>query len=294
MLNKKVEGLVLKKYSGFYYIEDQQKIVYQCRLRGKIKDLVTTGDQVIISTLEPGTGVLEEVLPRRSELYRPRIANVSLVLIVLACNQPAPSTMLLDRLLVLAAFHHLQPLIIMNKCDLQPHDSARAIMEYYPKAGFPMLCTSALDHTGIERLKEEIHGEIAVLAGPSGAGKSSLLNQLLDGCEAITQEVSRKIGRGRHTTRHVELFRLRNDGWVADTPGFSILDLPAIPSREFKNLFPDFEEYSRHCRFADCLHVGELDCSVKEALKDQLIPDFRYQNYTSLLSEVMEKERCYR
>lgn len=294
MQQKKVEGLVLKKYSGFYYIEDHQKCIYQCRLRGKIKELVTTGDRVVISTLEPGTGVLEEVLPRKSELYRPRIANVSLVLIVLACNQPAPSTMLLDRLLVLANFHGLRPYLIMNKCDLKPHENAQSIMDYYPRAGFSMLCTSALDHTGIDRLAEEIKGEIAVFAGPSGAGKSSLLNQLLGVKEAETQEVSRRIGRGKHTTRHVELFGLQSDGWIADTPGFSVLDLPVMPSRELKDLFTDFQEYARYCRFSDCVHMGESDCSVKEAVRDHIIPEFHYHNYTALLSEVMEKERCYR
>lgn len=294
MLNKKVEGLVLKKYSGFYYIEDQQKCIYQCRLRGKIKELVATGDRVIISVLEPGSGVLEEVLPRKSELYRPRIANVTLVLIVLACNQPAPSTMLLDRLLVLANFHGLRTCLIMNKCDLEPHESAKTIMDYYPRAGFTTLCTSVPNHAGIDRLEEEIRGEIAVFAGPSGAGKSSLLSRLLGGLEVETQEVSRRIGRGKHTTRHVELFRLQSDGWIADTPGFSMLDLPPMPSRDLKNYFPDFEEYAEGCRFADCMHAGEADCSVKMAVQNQNIPEFRYQNYTALLSELAEKERCYR
>ncbi|MEQ8173635.1 MAG: ribosome small subunit-dependent GTPase A [Syntrophomonadaceae bacterium] len=294
MPQARVEGLVLKKYSGFYYVQDQDKNLYQCRLRGKIKDLVTTGDRVMISPLESGSGILETVLPRSSELYRPRIANVTLVLIVLACNQPAPSTVLLDRLLVLTMHKGLRPCLVLNKSDLEPDNNAQLITDHYPRAGFTVIKTSALDCTGVDFLKEQIQDEIAVFAGPSGTGKSSLLNQLVGGGYAATGELSDKIGRGKHTTRHVELFPLPSGGWLADTPGFSMLDLPDISSRELGKLYPDFEELSRDCRFSNCLHARETDCAVREAVATGQIPDFRYNNYLNLLAEVMEKERCYK
>ncbi|MEN6390635.1 MAG: ribosome small subunit-dependent GTPase A [Syntrophomonas sp.] len=294
MPQARVEGLVLKKYSGFYYVQDQDKNLYQCRLRGKIKDLVTTGDRVMISPLESGSGILETVLPRRSELYRPRIANVTLVLIVLACNLPAPSTVLLDRLLILTMHKGLRPCLILNKSDLEPDNNAQLITDHYPRAGFTVIKTSALDCTGVDLLKEQIQDEIAVFAGPSGTGKSSLLNQLVGGGYAATGELSDKIGRGKHTTRHVELFPLPSGGWLADTPGFSMLDLPDISSRELGKLYPDFEDLSRDCRFSNCLHAREADCAVREAVAAGQIPDFRYNNYLNLLAEVMEKERCYK
>lgn len=294
MPQNRVEGLVLKKYSGFYYVQDQNKILYQCRLRGKIKDLVTTGDRVLISVLEAGTGILEEVLPRNSELYRPRIANASLLLIVLACSQPAPSTILLDRLLVLAHYHNLGTCLVLNKCDLPRDASASLISDYYPRAGFTVIFTSAWDQTGMDRLRAAMQGEIAVFTGPSGVGKSTLLNELVGSEEIPTGEVSRKIGRGRHTTRHVELHPLESGGWLADTPGFSVLDLPAMSSRDLSRFYPDFHHSGERCRFADCLHFREMDCGVKDAVDQGEIAAFRYQNYLHILSEIMEKERCYK
>lgn len=294
MPQARVEGLVFKKYSGFYYVQDQDKNMYQCRLRGKIKDLVTTGDRVMVSPLDSGSGILEEVLPRHSELYRPRIANVTMVLIVLACNQPAPSTVLLDRLLVLSIHQGLKPCLVLNKSDLKPDGSALLIDEYYPKAGFTVIKTSALDCTGVDLLKALIKDEIAVFAGPSGAGKSSLLNQMVGMGFAATGELSGKIGQGKHTTRHVELYPLPDGGWLADTPGFSMLDLPAVNSRELGDLYPDFEDLSRYCRFSDCLHAREANCAVREAVNAGQIPDFRYNNYLNLLAEVIDKERCYK
>lgn len=294
MPQAKVEGLVLKKYSGFYYVQDQDKNLYQCRLRGKVKDLVTTGDRVMISVLETESGILETVLPRHSELYRPRIANVTLVLIVFACNQPAPSTILLDRLLILTLHKGLRPCLVLNKSDLEPDNNARFIAGYYPRAGFTLIETSALDYTGVDQLREEIQNEIAVFAGPSGAGKSSLLNQLVGVNNAATGELSSKIARGRHTTRHVELFPLPGGGWLADTPGFSMLDLPELSSRELGNLYPDFQEHAKNCQFSNCLHFREAGCAVQEAVINGGIPEIRYKNYLSMLAEVMEKERCYR
>ncbi|MBO8158511.1 ribosome small subunit-dependent GTPase A [Thermosyntropha sp.] len=286
------EGVILKKYSGFYYVQQDAKI-YECKLRGKIKEQVLTGDKVAISVLDDDRGIIEKVFPRRNELIRPKIANVSLVLIVMCNNKPAPSLNLLDRILFLACYNGIKPYIILNKNDLAPDPKAVLIKNYYPYAGFNFLETSVIKNTGIQELKEIIKGEIAVFAGPSGGGKSSLLNLITDGVEAKTGEVSSKIGRGRHTTRHVELYPLSSGGFIADTPGFSVLNMPDITKNEFPRYFPDFADFAEECRFPNCLHWKEKECGVKEAVKQGAIAEFRYKNYLTMLEEVAKNERCY-
>lgn len=293
MKNSEVEGVVLKKYSGFYYVQQAGK-VYECKLRGKLKEPVLSGDKVVISVLPDDKGVIEKVLPRQNELLRPRIANVSMVLIVMCNDKPAPSLALLDRLLFLAYYNQLVPYIILNKVDIAPDPKAMLIKDYYPNAGFNFLETSAVKGTGIEELRQIIKGEIAVFAGPSGAGKSSLLNALTEGnLKVKTQEVSTKIGRGKHTTRHVELYPLEGGGFIADTPGFSVLDLPDISRNELSRYFPDFSDFALSCKFNNCLHWKEKECGVIEAVKQGAIAEFRYNNYLDMLEEVIENERCY-
>lgn len=289
-----VEGVVLKNYNSFYYVQDNLRNMYECRIRGKVKARIVSGDRVLVTPLEDGKGILEKVLPRKNELIRPKIANVTVVLIVMASDKPAPSLMLLDRLLFLAIYSKLNPIIVLNKSDLPWDDKARIIMDYYPRSGFKFITTSAKKGIGIDILKETINDQIAVLSGPSGVGKSSLLNTLYDGQTVATQEISRKLGRGKHTTRHVELYPLDSGGWVADTPGFSVLELPSIRREELARFFPDFAFYSDACRFANCLHYKENECGVKQAvLEKSLIPE-RYNNYVSMLEEVIENERCYK
>lgn len=288
------EGLVLKNYNSFYYVQDTSKTIYECRLRGRIKERLFSGDRVIITCLEQDKGVIEKILPRKNELYRPKIANVSLVLIVLAGYRPAPSLMLLDRLLFLSIYNKLTPIIVLNKCDLPLDDRANTILNYYPQNGFNFIMTSAKKGTGIDQLQQAIIGEIAVMAGPSGVGKTSLLNTLCDRKNAPTGEVSEKIGRGKHTTRHVELYPLDSGGWIADTPGFSVLDLPTIRREELTDYFPDFYRFVKDCRFSDCIHFKETDCGVKRAVNNQLISSIRYNNYISMLEEVIANERCYK
>ncbi len=290
---ERATGLVLKNYSGYYYVQVDGTFLVECRIRGKLKDTLLTGDWVEITLLKNQHGVIEKRLPRKNQMERPRIANSSLVVIVLAKNQPRPDLMMVDRLLLLVRHSGLKPCIVLNKSDLPDSDSASLIRSYYSRCGVPVICTSTTEQQGIEELREMIRGEIAVLAGPSGVGKTSLLNRLLPDKEERTQSVSAKIGRGRHTTRHVELYPLPSGGWLADTPGFSVMDLPEMPREELRQYYPDFAEYQMGCRFGNCLHYKEKECAVLEALHEGKILKERHQNYVLMLEEVMEKERNY-
>jgi len=285
------EGLVIKNYSGFYYVQDKTGYIYECKVRGKVKEKLLSGDRVLFTPLENGKGILEKVLRRENQLYRPRVANVTRVLIVMAYDQPKPDLGLLDRLIFLALFNKITPCIILNKCDLAVDETANRILSYYP-ASFEVIRTSARQNIGMDKLSAAITGEIGVLAGPSGTGKSSML-KLLTGSEARTGEVSAKIGRGKHTTRHVELYPLPHGGWLVDTPGFSVLDLPSLRREEMVQYFPDFSEYADDCKFGNCLHYRETECGVKTAVDEQKILLSRYQNYITMLKEIIEKEKCY-
>ena len=286
------EGLIIKNFSGFYYVQDNNDQIYECKIRGKVKDKVMSGDRVRFTRLEEGRGILEKVLPRQNQLDRPRVANVTRVLIVMACDQPKPDLTLLDRLLFLSLFNRITPYIILNKCDLPMDRSAESIISYYP-ATFRVFLTSARQGIGLEALSQAIVDQIAVFAGPSGAGKSSLLKMLNGESRVVTQEVSSKIGRGRHTTRHVELYTLSPGGWIVDTPGFSVLDMPSLRREETADYFPDFSAYKSECRFNNCLHYKEQECGVRAAVSNQSILPSRYQNYVAMLEEIIAKERNY-
>lgn len=293
-MNQSGEGLVIKHYSGFYYVALGEQIL-ECRSRGKLKkDLVLSGDRVEVSVLNNGQGVIEAVLPRQSELLRPPVANVDTVLVVVAQNNPPPSLWLLDRLLVLVAFHSLLPIIIINKSDLEPAPEAINLQDIYQSCGYQVIRTSTRDGEGLDQVIAAMQGRISVLAGQSGVGKSSLLNQVCPGLTLKTNEVSRKIGRGRHTTRHTELFPVPGGGWVADSPGFSVLDLPeGIDRAVLEGCFPEIEAESEGCRFKDCRHDKEPVCAVKEAMSEGRIAVSRYEHFQQLLKELQERERRY-
>ncbi len=288
-------GLVLKRYSGFYYVQDAKEETIECKLRGKVKNqVILVGDRVRFTRTEEDKGIIEEVMPRSVELVRPAIANVNQVLVVMSFDQPPPNINFLDRLLILIENLNLEAVIVLNKCDLSSNQEVENIKKHYPRIGYPVLLTSSTMKVGLLDLFQTMSGKISVVAGLSGVGKTSLLNMLFSGWELKTGQVSTKLSRGKHTTRHVELFPLPAGGWVADTPGFTVVDTPAIKREDLSCLFKEFVEPARECRFVNCLHSGERDCGVKKAVKNGLILTSRYQNYLTSLTEVIEKERCYR
>ncbi|HNX29013.1 MAG TPA: ribosome small subunit-dependent GTPase A [Syntrophomonadaceae bacterium] len=287
------QGMVIKNYSGFYYVKDESGDIFACKPRGKLKTWVLSGDQVNFTPLNNNQGVLEDILPRKNEMTRPKIANVDIVLIVMAHDKPAPNLLLLDRLLLLVYYNRITPYIILNKADL-PKSQKAECLDYYRQAGFNFISASVKTGLGIDKVAEAVKDKIAVLAGPSGAGKSSMLVKLTGRENIKTQEVSNKIGRGKHTTRHVELYLLSGGGMIADTPGFSVLDLPPVKSQELSQFYPDFGSKLEICQFNDCMHKKEVICGIRQAVGDGEIAASRYENYLAILEEIIENERCYR
>ncbi|HHV65246.1 MAG TPA: ribosome small subunit-dependent GTPase A [Peptococcaceae bacterium] len=288
-----IQGTLIKGYAGFYYVYADDR-VWECSLRGRFrvqKQDFLPGDKVIILPSSDNKATIEKVLQRKNSLTRPSVANVDQAILVFARKTPDPDFNLLDRLLVQVAKAGIDVLLTFTKIDLV-EDLADKNIEYYQSIGYRVINVSNKTGYGLKELPELLCGRISVLAGPSGAGKSSLLNSLEPGRKLKTGDVSDKIGRGRHTTRHVELLSVAG-GWVADTPGFSALYLPEMKREELQNYFPEFEQYKSNCRFTSCLHDKEPVCAVKEALEEGKILSFRYEHYLQFLKEVIAKERRF-
>jgi ribosome biogenesis GTPase len=289
-----LEGVVTKGYGGFYFVYTREGL-WRCTLRGKIRyrgEQVLVGDRVLVRPTGDGVGTVEEVLPRKTSLVRPPVANVDQVVIVMAAAEPEADLYLLDRLLVSVGATGLEAAVCVNKADLV-ESAEPSWVKVYRRTGYPVVTTSAVTGTGLDRLVDLLAGKVSVLAGPSGVGKSSLLNALVPGLALKTGEISRKLRRGRHVTRHVELLVLPQHGLVADTPGFSSLYLPPLAREQLAGLFPEMEEYRGRCRFAVCLHYREPDCRVREAVAEGKIAPWRYEHYVRFLEEVMAEERRY-
>ena len=287
-----VQGTLIKGYGGFYYVYADDR-VWECSLRGRFrvkKQDFIPGDKVLILPETEEKATIEEVLERKNLLVRPSIANVDQVVLVFANISPEPDYNLLDRLLVQAEKVGINILIVFTKADLIDLKDER-LDDYYREMGYEVINVSNHTKQGIAQLNHFLLDRISVLAGPSGAGKSSIINSIDPTKELRTGEVSAKIGRGRHTTRHVELIPL-GGGLVADTPGFSSLHLLDIKREELHNYFVDFTDH-RNCRFKSCMHDKEPDCAVKDAVQKGIILDSRYKHYLQFLKEVIENERKY-
>ena len=290
-----INGKIIKGIGGFYYV-DTEKGLYECRARGifrknKITPLV--GDRVSISVVdeENKKGVVEEIEKRDTELVRPPIANVDKALIVFAIKNPAPNLSLLDRFIVLAEKENLEIVIVFTKVDLDADgELLEELKSIYEVSGYKVIPVSNKLKLNIDKIKEELKENTVVFAGPSGVGKSSLLNEVDKNFELKTGEVSDKIKRGKHTTRHAELLKLECGGMVADTPGFSSLTLDDIDESELKEYFIEFYEHDG-CKFGSrCIHENEPSCAVKEAVKNGEISKKRYDSYIQLLNEIRQSK----
>lgn len=291
------EGKIVKALSGFYYVLYNDDLI-QCRGRGvfrknKITPLV--GDEVVFQAENDQEGYILEVKERKNELVRPPIANVDLAILVFSAVEPEFSTVLLDRFLVLVEFNQIEPIICITKMDLTNDEEQQKISEYaahYQAAGYEVIMTSSETETGIELLHPHLEDKISVFAGQSGVGKSSLLNVLRPDLELKTNDISTHLGRGKHTTRHVELIKVGN-GLLADTPGFSSLDFTDIEAEDLTSCFPEILRASENCKFRGCLHLSEPKCGVKQAVESGEIPTYRYDHYVDFLQEIKDRKPRY-
>ena len=283
-------GLVLKCIGGFYYVEAADA-VYDCRARGIFRKREMTplaGDHVRFTPQEGGTGSLDAVESRRNFLVRPPVANVDCLLVVAAVTDPAPHLLVLDKMIAIAEYKGIEPVVVVNKCDL---GSTQALEEIYRKAGLQVIALSAGKGQGIDELRTHIAGKVSVLTGNSGVGKSSLLNRIDPALQLETGEISRKLGRGRHTTRVACLYPLAGGGYIVDTPGFSSLDMEKaerIPKEELAGCFREFGALAGRCKYASCTHVKEDGCAVLAAVERGAIAPSRQESYAAMYNDAKE------
>ena len=282
-MTKTQTGRILRSLSGFYDVQTGNGVV-TCRARGILRkegNSPLTGDMVEIS-VERGTGMVEKILPRRNSFVRPAVANVDALVVFAANVNPVTEPFLIDRVAAIAGDQEVSVILCINKCDLDP---AVDLERIYRNAGFPVICTSAETGEGVEELRQLINGKLTAFTGNSGVGKSSVLNRLCPELALPTGEVSEKLGRGRHTTRHVELYKLGEDTYVADTPGFSSFDtdqMEVILKENLQYAFPDFERYIGQCQFRNCTHRKEPGCAIAAAVAAGEIEPTRYDSYLRL------------
>ena len=282
-MTEKTEGRILRSLSGFYDVQTPGGLII-CRARGilrKAGNSPLTGDLVEIS-VEKGKGMVERILPRKNHFIRPAVANVDALVVFAANVNPVTEPFLIDRVAAIAGDQNVDVYLCVNKCDLDP---AYDLVRIYEHAGFPVICTSAETGEGVQELRSLLEGKLTAFTGNSGVGKSSILNRLAPELKLETGEVSEKLGRGRHTTRHVELYRLGEDTYVADTPGFSSFDtdqMELILKENLQYAFPDFGAFLGKCRFDDCSHRKEPDCAVRAAVEAGGIEKSRYESYLKL------------
>ena len=282
------EGVIVKGIGGFYYIRTECGLI-EAKARGKFRSqniVPIVGDRVRVSPgAEEGKGSLDEILPRKNSFIRPPVANLDQIMITFAAKEPEPNLRLVDKLTVTALASGVSCIICINKIDVAPKES-ETLAEIYRSAGFPVILSSSVSGAGKTELVEILRGKVTALAGNSGVGKSSILNELTDGERMETGNISEKIKRGRHTTRHVELIELPFGGYAFDTPGFSSFELAGVRAAELEQYFPEFEPFLGKCRFSGCAHVNEPDCAVKEALAQGVLSESRYESYCELYEDL--------
>ena len=290
-----MQGKIIKGIAGFYYVH-ANGVVYECKAKGvfrnrKIKPLV--GDNVDIEVIDDdkSKGNIVDILTRKNELIRPASANIDQAMIIFAVANPQPNFNLLDKFLVMMDYQSVPTIICFNKADLITQEEQQKLKAMYKECGCTVIFTSTLTNQGIDEMKEKLEHKTTVLAGPSGVGKSTITNLILPEANMETGSVSEKIGRGRHTTRHSEMFEIDKDTFVFDTPGFSSLFVPGMTKEKLEDCFPEFGEHLNNCRFVGCAHNNEPDCAVKDALEENKIAQSRYDNYILMYNELKEMEK---
>lgn len=285
-----MNGIIIKAISGFYYVSDGEK-TYECKARGSFRESGVSplvGDRVEFEQTEEEKGLVTAVLPRKSLLSRPPVANIDKLFIVSSYKKPAPNAYIIDKLTALAEYKEIEPIIVFNKCDIGGFEDWERI---YKTAGFKVFTVSAESGEGIEHLKKELKNFVSAFTGNSGVGKSSILNALFGEMKLETGAVSDKLGRGRHTTRHTELFALPEGGFVADTPGFSSLEYDCADYEFKENLvyyFRDLKQYADGCRFTSCTHTCEKGCNIIRAVQNGEIAESRHRSYIALFEELKD------
>lgn len=290
-----MRGRIIKGIAGFYYVQTEAGI-YECKAKGifrKDKKKPLVGDYVEIKVLdeEEKEGSVEKIDPRTNELIRPAVANIDQAIVIFAVNDPKPNFMLLDRFLVTMEYQNVPTVICFNKMDLGTKEELETLQEVYGHCGYEVIFTSAAKQQGVEELKKLLRGKTSAVAGPSGVGKSSLTNLLQDEISMETGEISKKLGRGKHTTRHSQLIAIGDDTYLMDTPGFSSLYIEGMEKEELKDYFTEFRPYEGQCKYQGCVHIHEPGCSVKAALEQGKLSSLRYEDYLGLYNELKEKRR---
>ena len=285
-------GLITKGIGGFYYVLTEGRII-EAKGRGIFKkDGITlaVGDLVELTEIEEGKGVIDAILPRKNQFIRPPIVNVDTFIVVFAPTRPKPNFALIDKFLIMAEMNGIEPILCLNKCDLVSEEKVDEIRAIYDGV-YPFLTVSCETGRGLDELQELIRGQKAALAGPSGVGKSTILNHLHPEANMETGSISEKTRRGKHTTRHVEIFQVEGGGMIFDTPGFTSFEILEAEEDNLAHFYPEMERLQGQCRYDDCRHCSEPGCAVREAVTDGRIHPFRYQSYLANLEEIRNRRK---